>query len=153
MTSELVRIGEPAVPKLIETLRNENSQLKIFVMHVLAQTNAGKHRQEVVDELLTLAKDRESSVKLAAIRALASLGSRIKGEVKALGLRPSAEQEPKKIVRYAKSLIAKYDTDGNGVLVQDEWRKSSSSHLVDQNNDGRITLEELVANLSGPGSR
>ena len=46
---------------------------------------------------------------------------------------------------YYKKLVAKYDTNGDGVLTKDEWVSMSRSPAeADLNGDGKITVEEFA---------
>ena len=46
---------------------------------------------------------------------------------------------------YFRQLIAQYDTNGDGVLTEDEWvRMSRNPEAADVNGDGRITVEEYA---------
>ena len=55
-------------------------------------------------------------------------------------LNPSA-----KVVRYATTMIKRYDTDGDGILQREEWEKMPGTpQAIDLNGDGQITKDELV---------
>lgn len=56
---------------------------------------------------------------------------------------------PAKVVRYAATLLERYDTNGNGVLEQDEWKKMPGApQSMDINGDLIITLDELVRHIA-----
>ena len=59
-----------------------------------------------------------------------------------------------KVVRYAIHLLANYDTNGDGVLQQDEWTKMPGSpQAIDIDGDGNIELDELVRYLAVYGEK
>jgi Ca2+-binding EF-hand superfamily protein len=50
---------------------------------------------------------------------------------------------------YARGLLSKYDTNGNRVLDEDEWKQiSGDPQKADTNRDKRITYDELVARVA-----
>jgi hypothetical protein len=50
---------------------------------------------------------------------------------------------------YARGLLSKYDTNGNRVLDEDEWKPiSGEPEKADTNRDKRITYDELVARVA-----
>lgn len=50
---------------------------------------------------------------------------------------------------YARGLLSKYDTNGNRVLDEDEWKQiSGDPQKADSNRDKRITYDELVARVA-----
>lgn len=50
---------------------------------------------------------------------------------------------------YARGLLSKYDTNGNRVLDEDEWKQiSGDPEKADTNRDKRITYDELVARVA-----
>lgn len=50
---------------------------------------------------------------------------------------------------YARGLLSKYDTNGNRVLDEDEWRQiRGDPEKADTNRDKRITFDELVARVT-----
>ncbi len=52
---------------------------------------------------------------------------------------------PATYIRYAEGLIKKYDSDGDGVLVEDEWNKMAKSpEEADTDKDGKITSVEMA---------
>lgn len=56
---------------------------------------------------------------------------------------------PGKVVRYAVWLMQHYDTDGDGVLREEEWKKMPGSpQAMDINGDSIVTLDELVRFLA-----
>ena len=53
---------------------------------------------------------------------------------------------PSKVNRYARRLLDRYDTNGDGVIDATEWRQMQGNpKAMDFNADGEITLEELAA--------
>ena len=58
----------------------------------------------------------------------------------------SAPAVPGKVVRYAQVFLKRYDTNGDGVLQQEEWDKMPGSpRAIDIDGDGQITIEEIVS--------
>lgn len=58
------------------------------------------------------------------------------------------EPSPRKIARYARRLIARYDTDGNGVLNSDEWDSMQGQPaVIDSDQNGQITSAELILHI------
>ncbi len=52
-------------------------------------------------------------------------------------------------VRYAQSLMKKYDRNGDGALTEDEWKNMSNNpQAADADHNGKVTVEELVNWLS-----
>jgi len=52
---------------------------------------------------------------------------------------------PAKVVRYAKTMILRCDTNGDGVLQQEEWqRMPGTPKAIDMNGNNEITREEIV---------
>ena len=50
-----------------------------------------------------------------------------------------------KVVRYAAMMIQRYDTNGDGILQQNEWEKMPGTpRAIDIDGDGQITKDELV---------
>jgi hypothetical protein len=50
---------------------------------------------------------------------------------------------------YARGLLSKYDTNGNRVLDEDEWKQiSGDPEKADTNRDKKITFDELVARVA-----
>lgn len=50
---------------------------------------------------------------------------------------------------YARGLLSKYDTNGNRVLDEDEWKQiSGDPQKADTNRDKKITFDELVARVA-----
>jgi len=53
---------------------------------------------------------------------------------------------PMKVVKYAVAFIKRYDTNNDGVLIEDEWKKMNADYSsADVDKDGRITPRELGA--------
>ena len=64
---------------------------------------------------------------------------------------PSSEGR-EKYVQYAKSLLARYDENKNGVLEEKEWKRMSGyHHRADANGDKVITRDELTDRLASYG--
>ena len=56
---------------------------------------------------------------------------------------------PAKVVRYAKTVIQRYDTDGDGILQRAEWEKMPGTpRAIDIDGDQQITLDELALYLT-----
>ncbi len=69
---ELIRIGEPAVPPLIEMLRSEDVRFRTLAATAL--WGMGEKGRAAVPALASLLGDREASVRLAAAMALENMG-------------------------------------------------------------------------------
>jgi hypothetical protein len=56
---------------------------------------------------------------------------------------------------YAANMLKRYDKNGNGALDRDEWNQLRGEwwKSADANNDGTITVEEIVGRLAGYRSR
>jgi Ca2+-binding EF-hand superfamily protein len=56
---------------------------------------------------------------------------------------------------YAANMLKRYDKNGNGALDRDEWSQLRGEwwKSADANNDGTITVDEIVARLAGYRSR
>ncbi len=53
-----------------------------------------------------------------------------------------------KVTRYAKRLLANYDTDHSGQLSKQQWsRMHGRPALYDRNQDGEVTLKELLLHI------
>ena len=66
----------------------------------------------------------------------------------------SAEPVPMKVLRYARHLVAQYDTDGDGRLSSEEWsRLPGDPAAADLDGDGYLTVDELAAYMSEYGAR
>lgn len=69
-------------------------------------------------------------------------GSRSDGSTNS---RPASERDE----TYARGLLKKYDTNGDRVLQEEEWKKiSGSPEKADSNGDKKITFTELVDRVS-----
>jgi hypothetical protein len=69
---------------------------------------------------------------------------------------PIARQQPiaSKVVRYAETLIRRYDTDGDGQLSEPEWASLGESLRVsDLDRDGFITADEFARRIMAYGRR
>jgi hypothetical protein len=110
------------------------------VADMLGTIQLGKHQKEVVSRLTVLLKDESRDVRITAISALKSIAV-------AESRRISSTD---KYVKYATSLIARYDINRDGVLTKNEWVKTTLNRKTnddygraDRDGDGRITPEEL----------
>ncbi|MFM9069618.1 MAG: hypothetical protein ACKOUR_20140, partial [Planctomycetota bacterium] len=64
----------------------------------------------------------------------------------------AASEEAQRVRRYAEGLLKQYDENKNGQLEKNEWANARSiTRETDANNDGVITLEELVAKRANFG--
>ncbi len=140
-SSLLRRIGEPAVPHLLESLKSEKAGEKLTVIGILQTIQLGKHRQEAVTEVTAALQDPDREVRLAAIYALKGMANPPRQVVTT---RSGNVIEPK-YRKYAVALIAKYDTNRDGMLTEDEWSQMNVDRSsADQDNDGRITPTEFA---------
>jgi len=61
---------------------------------------------------------------------------------------------PAKIIRYAQTLLSKYDTDSDGRLNENEWTKMRGDpQQIDRNGDAIVALEELIQHVVQHGAR
>ena len=59
---------------------------------------------------------------------------------------------PAKVSRYATVVIQRYDSNGDGILQQDEWEKMPGTpQAIDLDGDGQITKDELIWYLTHYG--
>ena len=64
----------------------------------------------------------------------------------------SNADEAQRVRRYAEGLLKQYDENKNGQLEKNEWSQARSiTRETDANNDGVITLDELVTKLANFG--
>jgi len=62
-------------------------------------------------------------------------------DLSAQGLPPA----PAKVVRYADTVIQRYDQNGDGILQQEEWEKMPGTpRAIDRDGDTQITRDELI---------
>lgn len=63
---------------------------------------------------------------------------------------PKKQYAADRYVRYAKGLMTQYDSDSDGYLDADEFRKMRRPpNVIDQDSDGKFSFEELLATLAG----
>lgn len=130
----LVQIGEPAIPALLEALKDQSKRRE--VIWVLRSTSLGGYRPAVVEAVVNVLHDDDKEVQLAAIGALDRIRNR----------RSEAHNG---FVRYATGLLRRYDKNADGVLTEDEWKPISGNPITaDGDRDGQITLDELARWLS-----
>lgn len=56
-----------------------------------------------------------------------------------------AQAPPAKVIRYAKAMIQRHDTNGDEILQQAEWENlAGTPQAIDLDGDQQITLDELV---------
>jgi Ca2+-binding EF-hand superfamily protein len=59
---------------------------------------------------------------------------------------------PAKVVRYAMTMMQRYDTNGDGILQREEWEKMPGTpQAIDLDGDQQITLDELIRYLTRYG--
>jgi hypothetical protein len=68
----LGRIGKPAIPQLIESLKSENPEVRLISAQVLARM--GSDAEEAVPHLVPLLEDSDQRIRKAAARALGRIG-------------------------------------------------------------------------------
>jgi HEAT repeat protein len=134
----LAKIGEPAVPRVIEALESKKVRVRLTMADLLGSTQLGKHQREAVNHLTVLLKDESRDVRITAINALKSIAATKSREI----------SSKDKYAKYAKAVIKKYDTNKDGVLTEDEMPKMKMEYrTADKDGDGRITAEELGASF------
>ena len=138
------RIGEPAVPFLIEAAKHDEGKER--AIRLLGETRLGDQHANVVEALIVCLGDEASEIRLEATRSLG----------KVMETKRKAEQAKRKqdegLRKFAESTIKTYDKNGDGVLTEEEWGKMRKSlQLADVNRDGRVTAEELVKWLPRQG--
>jgi len=130
----LIKIGAPAAPRLMKSLKSDKT--KLSAIDILGRIHLGKFRSEAVTNLTKLLKDEDPKVRIAVIGALKKLATT---QIRA------ADARYAKYVKYAVGYITRYDTNKDGVLTVDEWRKMRDDPgSADQNKDGRITPMEMA---------
>jgi len=76
-----------------------------------------------------------------------TLGAKVEEPLAATKVAP-LEPPPRKVARYARRLISRYDTDGNGVLNSDEWKSMQGQPaVIDLDQNGQITRVELIRHI------
>jgi len=130
----LIRIGEPAAPRLIESLKSGKTKEKLVVADILGRLSLGKHRKEAVTEFTAILKDEDRDVRLAAISTLVRMAA---SQFGAIG---------QGYVDLAAQIFSRYDNNKDGVLTEGEWSKMRGGDVraADSDNDGRITRQELA---------
>jgi hypothetical protein len=68
----LGRIGKPAIPQLIESLKSENPEVRLISAQVLARM--GSDAEEAVPHLIPLLEDSDERIRKAAARTLGRIG-------------------------------------------------------------------------------
>lgn len=131
--SKLVKIGAPAAPRLIGAL--EVDKTRLIAVEILGRFDLGKCRNEAVAKLTNLLQDDDRKVRIATIDTLKRIATPL-------------SRIDARYLRYAVGYIARYDTNKDGVLTEDEWSKMGQNpKLADQDRDGRITAKELAEYL------
>ena len=131
----LLGIGPPAVPKLIEALSPEDESTTPLVLGILVNIQLGDQRKEAVQKTQTLLSSKTVAVRVAAVDALRQFLSAT-----------SQVQPDARYLSYARSMISRYDTNGDGVITKEELSGASASlELADMNRDGRITEQEIAS--------
>jgi hypothetical protein len=70
-----------------------------------------------------------------------------------LGIGQQTAPVPVKVYRYAGHLVEKYDSDGDGRLQPEEWRKMDGNPAAaDRDGDGLIAVEELARYIADYGA-
>jgi hypothetical protein len=68
--------------------------------------------------------------------------------------KPDPRATPTKVVRYAESLLRKYDRNADAQLSRDEWSAIRGEPArIDRNADGLVKLEELIQHIVEHGAR
>jgi len=129
----LVNAGEAAVSYLIDAMKHDEMTVK--AIELLGRTKLGAQRATAVSALTASLKDKRQPVRLAATRAL---GSIMEAERRWRQIDP-------RYMKYYEELLNKYDKNGDGSLIEDEWATMSKNpQAADVNRDGRITVEEFA---------
>jgi len=81
-TDTLIRIGHPAVPALIELLKDDDKRMRYVAIWALGQI--GPVTNEIVPALIAALKDKDEAVRFAAAQAIGEIGPAAKCAVPAL---------------------------------------------------------------------
>ncbi len=129
----LVNAGDAAIPYLIDVMKHEESTQQVIQM--LGNMRLGVQRTTVLSALTAALKDKRQPVRLAATRALGSI----------MEAERRWQQVNAQYMKYFEAMVKKYDKNGDGSLIEDEWAAMSKDpQAADVNRDGRITVEELA---------
>ena len=136
----LVKIGEAAVPQVIDLVKSvtkqpgEHVSAKKRAIQTLGTIATGVHRDRVVEVLIAATKAPEQPVRLEAINALGNI---------------QWNESPKsdRLYRYASALVKRFDKNADGVLTDNELDSKRGRFFIDTNNDGKITSDEVLNGL------
>jgi hypothetical protein len=125
-----------------QELRSENPTA--FLPPLKAEPAPGFDTPLSGTELIMLNPDKERPYTLPAINESTSSARSSRGSD-----RSSRESGDDRTERYAKSLMERYDKNGNSILERDEWKDMRGDpERSDLNKDGRITRDELIKRFS-----
>lgn len=126
----LLKIGAPAIPLLLDATKEDERKLQ--AARLFGEMKLGEHREAVVQALIVLARDQDAKVRAAAVKALGILAD------------PNYGIDIN-LLHYYEGFVRKYDTNGDGVLSQDEWKMlKEDPSAADVDDDDRITPAELA---------
>lgn len=126
----LRKIGAPAVSLLLDAAKQ--NETKRLAAGLFGEIKLGEHREAVAQTLVILAKDQDAKVRAAAVESLGKLAD------------PNYGIDIN-VLHYYEGFVRKYDTNGDGVLSQDEWKMlKEDPSAADVDDDDRITPAELA---------
>ncbi len=131
-----------------QKMRSENPTA--FLEPIDAKPAPGFDQPLTEPELILLNPDKERPfAATTAADGAKSAGERSSGSSSRSSSESSSEGGSDRTERYAKSLMERYDKNGNSILERDEWKDMRGDpEKSDLNNDGRITRDELIKRFS-----
>ena len=133
----LVQIGEPAIPALLEAIKDQSKFKRRQVILALGRTSFGDHRPAVVEAVVGALHDDDKDVRLATI-----------GTLERIRQRPP-EGIDNRVLSFVTQFHKRADKNSDGVLTEGEWKSMRRNPiLADTDRDGQITVEEFARWMS-----
>jgi Ca2+-binding EF-hand superfamily protein len=112
--------------------------VKAIAVEILGSARLGKHRDTAVAATISMLKDADPQLRIAAIGTLRRIASAAFGTV------------DERTMQFARRIFSRNDANNDGFLTEEEWKTTSfgaSLSDVDSDQDGRITVEEIARSL------